>query len=353
VTTRSPTRFWLWLAASAATLRPVSASAADDTDSNPVQSADSKAAAQALFDEGRSLVAHQQFAEACPKFAESQRLDPGIGTELWLADCYENNGQVASAWASFKEAAAAAALSHDKREAVARDRAVALEAKIPRLMVVVSDAAASQGLEVRRDGLIMASTAWGFALPVDPGAHTVAASAVGRVPWSTTVQVAARADTLQVTIPALEDVPPPAVAVQDTGAPRPDAVEASPPEKAPTHDSTGDAGNTQRLSAALLAGAGLLGIGVGTFFAFDAKSTYDASNQEGRCLANNQCYASGLQDRSQANQEALAATLAIGIGAAAVVSGGALYLFAPRGGSTSVAIAPDLHGGAIRVISPW
>lgn len=350
MTTKSPTRFWLWLAASAATLRPVSASAADDTDANPPQSPDSKAAAQALFDEGRSLVAHQQFAEACPKFAESQRLDPGIGTELWLADCYENNGQVASAWASFKEAAAAAALGHDKRESVARDRAAALEAKIPHLMVVVSDAAASQGLEVRRDGLIMASTAWGFAVPVDPGAHTVAASAAGRVPWSTTVQVAARADTLQVTIPALEDVPP-TVAVQEPGAVRPDAVEAPPTETPPTHD-TGGAGNAQRLSAALLAGAGLLGIGVGTFFSFDAKSTYDASNQGGLCL-NNQCLPTGLHDRSQANQQALVATLAMGIGAGAVVSGGALYLFAPRGGGTSVAIAPDVHGGAIRVISPW
>jgi hypothetical protein len=352
VTTRSPTRFWLWLAASAATLRPVSAIAADDTDSTPLQSPDSKAAAQALFDEGRSLVAHQQFAEACPKFAESQRLDPGIGTELWLADCYENNGQVASAWASFKEAAAAASLGHDKREAVARDRAAALEAKIPRLMVVVSDAAASQGLEVRRDGMIMASTTWGFALPVDPGAHTIAASAIGRVPWSTTVQVAARADTLQVTIPALEDVPPPTVAVQEPAAVRPDATLAPPSETPPTHD-TGGVGNGQRLSAALLAGAGLLGIGVGTFFSFDAKSTYDASNQDGRCLANNQCYPAGLQDRTQANQQALVATLAIGIGAAAVISGGALYLFAPRGGSTSVAIAPDVHGGAIRVITAW
>jgi serine/threonine-protein kinase len=351
VTTRSAARFWLWLAASAATFRPVCASAADDTDSNPLQSPDSKAAAQALFDEGRSLVAHQQFAEACPSFAESQRLDPGIGTELWLADCYENNGQIASAWASFKEAAAAAALGRDKREAVARDRAAALEARIPRLMVVVSDAAASQGLEVRRDGMIMASTAWGFALPVDPGAHTIAASAMGHVPWSTTVQVAARADTLQVDIPALEDVPP-TVAVQETGALRPDPIEAPPSETPPTHD-TGGAGNAQRLSAGLLAGAGLLGIGVGTFFSFDAKSTYDASNQGGGCAPNNRCTLAGMQDRARANQQALVATLAMGIGAAAVISGGALYFFAPRGGSTSVAIAPDIHGGAIRITSPW
>jgi hypothetical protein len=175
--------WWLLLAApTAAAVWPPCAHAADGTDSSAVENPDSKAEAQALFDEGRNLVEHRQFQEACPKFAESQRLDPGIGTELWLADCYENNGQVASAWASFKEAAATAALVHDKRETVARDRATALETKIPRLMIVVSDTAAVQGLEVRRDGVIMASTAWGFALPVDPGVHTIAATSLGRQP---------------------------------------------------------------------------------------------------------------------------------------------------------------------------
>ncbi len=341
---------WLLLAApTAAALWPVCSRAADGTDSSAVENPDSKAEAQALFDEGRSLVEHRQFAEACPKFAESQRLDPGIGTELWLADCYENNGQVASAWAAFKEAAAAASLVHDKRETVARDRATALETKIPRLMILVSDTAAAQGLEVRRDGVIMAATAWGFALPVDPGVHTIAASALGHKPWSTTVQVAGRADTLQVTIPALEDAPP--LAVQErSAAPRADTIETQPlPVPEAPHDT---AGNGQRWAGALLAGAGVLGIGVGTFFSFDAKSTYDASNQ-GDCSTDNVCSSAGVHDRDLANQKALVATLAMGIGAAAVLSGGIVYFFAPRGGSASVAIAPDAHGVAMRAALAW
>jgi hypothetical protein len=341
---------WLLLAApTAAAVWPLCARAADGTDSSAVESPDSKAEAQALFDEGRSLVEHRQFPEACPKFAESQRLDPGIGTELWLADCYENNGQVASAWASFKEAAAAAALVHDKRETVARDRATALETKIPRLMIVVSDTAAAQGLEVRRDGVIMAATAWGFALPVDPGVHTIAASALGHKSWSTTVQIAGRADTLQVTIPALEDAPQLA-AQERTAAPRADMIETQPPPALePPHDT---AGNGQRWAGALLAGAGLLGVGVGTFFSFDAKSTYDASNQ-GECSTDNLCTKAGLHDRDVANQKALVATLAMGIGAAAVLGGGIMYFFAPRGGSASVAFAPDAHGAAMRAALAW
>ena len=52
-----------------------------------------KAQARALFEDAKKLAAQSKYAEACPKFEESQRLDAGLGTKFYLADCYEHIDQ--------------------------------------------------------------------------------------------------------------------------------------------------------------------------------------------------------------------------------------------------------------------
>src|SRR5215472_7885952 len=68
--------------------------------------------AQTLFAQGRALMDAGRFAEACPKLAEAARLSPSGKYTLNLADCYEKNGQTASAYARYIEAADLAVSAH-------------------------------------------------------------------------------------------------------------------------------------------------------------------------------------------------------------------------------------------------
>ena len=68
-------------------------------------SPEARAAASALFDDGRRLMSENKFAEACPKLEESQRIDPGAGTLYQLSVCFESIGRIASAWIGFRDVA--------------------------------------------------------------------------------------------------------------------------------------------------------------------------------------------------------------------------------------------------------
>ena len=118
--------------------------------------------AQALFDEGRQLMEQKRYAEACPKLAESQRLDPGGGTLLNLALCHEKEGKTATAQAEYADALAMSTKDGRKdRQDLARERLAAIEPKIARISVIVPPGSDVEGLEVKLDGLVLRRAAWG------------------------------------------------------------------------------------------------------------------------------------------------------------------------------------------------
>lgn len=163
---------------------------------------DSKARAEALFQDAKTLMAKGDYAQACPKLARSHALDPAVGTLLNLALCYEQAGKSASAWASYKQAAAAAHnAGHTDRERFAREHAAVLEPKLGTINVSVQGS--TVGIEVRMDGALVDSAEWGIAIPVDAGLHRIEATAPGRKKWASAVE--ARDGTkLDVVVPLLE-----------------------------------------------------------------------------------------------------------------------------------------------------
>src|SRR5882724_8924800 len=140
-------------------------------------------AAQALYDDARQLVATGNFEQACPKFKASYELDPGGGTLLNLADCYEHQGKTAQAYATYKDALDAARRDgRNERAEFATQHLTELEKRLSRLSVAVRDAAGAPGLQVTVDGTPLDAAAYGVALPVDPGSHLIRAEAPGKEP---------------------------------------------------------------------------------------------------------------------------------------------------------------------------
>jgi serine/threonine-protein kinase len=185
--------------------------------------------AQALFDEGRALMAQKRWAEACPKLAESQRLDPGGGTLLNLALCHAGEGKTATALVELHDALAAAVRDgRADREKLARESILSLESEVPKITVDVPSSTRLDGLEVKLDDMNLAPAAWGVAAPVDPGAHVVRATVPGRQPWTAVVSVAA-GERKSISVPPLATEAPPPDAVGGLVLPVPTAPAEAPP----------------------------------------------------------------------------------------------------------------------------
>jgi hypothetical protein len=113
-------------------------------------------AAEMPVQQARELMEVGNTAEACPKFAESLRLDPATGTLLGLAMCHERRGKLASTWGEYIEVQGRAERDGDAdRRDFAEQRASELEPRLPTLAIEVQDeVAALPGLEVRRNGMV-------------------------------------------------------------------------------------------------------------------------------------------------------------------------------------------------------
>jgi hypothetical protein len=299
-----------------------------------------KAAAQALFDEARELTTANKFAEACPKFLESKRLDPSIGTRFYLADCFEHVGKLASAWTYYVEVADAARAAGQKdREKYATQRAEALKPRLVRLAIKVPDAVrgAVAELSIRRDGALVGEAQWGIAIPVDPGPHVIEVTAKDRKPATLKVDASREGDAVEVEVPMPDPLPPPPPptpvrAVPPPPPPVPPAPPPPPPSQAP------------RVVGFALAGAGaVVAVGLGSYFGARAISKKSESNGGGNCDAADTCNATGLSLRSEALSAANASTASIVVGGLALAVGVVLVVTAPKAApkaAPSVALGP-------------
>ena len=315
-------------------------------------SAADRAAAEALFDQAVKLLESGDAAQACPKLEESQRLDPGVGTLLYLGDCYSRVGRSASAWATFREAEyAARSAGQSDRERIAKDLASRLEPTLAKVTVTVAQPV-PEGLVVRRGSEELRSALLGTPVPVDAGEITVTAEAPGYEPYTATRKVA-DGDAVTLEVPALAKAATPAPTRAPDAAsaaePATQAVGSSATEPAEADRSTGSG---QRTLGWILTGVGGAGLVTGGVFAALASSDDSAANDACRLDDPMLCDFEGVELADRARSKANAATIIGGVGLAAATAGLVLVFTAPSGSSASTgsslrlsaALGPDRAG---------
>ncbi len=293
------------------------------------------AAAEQLFNDARSLFDSGDFASACPRFEASYKLDAALGTLLNIATCYEKQGRMASAWGRYREVIAVATKVGDPaRVKIARERADALEPTLPKLTIRARSSIA--GMVVTRDDVPVDPAVLGVGIYVDAGSHTITATALGRKPFSTKVEIK---DTDAKTVVL-------------------DELAIDPEYKGPAPVATTirveqellDPGRTRRIIGLSLGGVGIATMVAGLGFGAVARATYDTAFDDDLCdrttLA---CTPKGQERTDRARTQSLVSNL-VTVGGAAMIAGGVLiYLSAPTPGRISITPGVERGGAGVTV----
>jgi len=272
------------------------------------------AMAEALFKEGKKLLAERKVPEACRKFESSYRIDPAPGTLINLALCHEQEGKLATAWGEFNESLQIAKKANRAdRAKIAREHISAIEPLLARFVVVVPEGAAKIGMVMEMDGVPLEEGAWGTAIPIDAGDHKAVARAPKHKTWEKQVTVE-HSKVATVVIPKLERIPDPV-----------------PPE-------TG--GKWKKPVGFSALGASALLLGFGGYFGVHALQLGAQVNTECDKLV---CSEATWKKIDEGRNAALASNLMIGFGVAAAAAGTFFLVTAPRSSTEAAPASAYIH----------
>jgi hypothetical protein len=297
------------------------------------------AVAEALFQDAKRLMTLNKYTEACPKLEESYRLTKKLGTLLNLATCHDKEGKTGSAFGELMVAISLAKESGEPaRVEFARKQLADLDKRLTKLEIDVPNPA--PGAEVKLDSGALAAATWGTPLPVDPGPHHIEVAAAGYTAWSKDVVVDAAPTTTHLEVPALEKLP--------GTAPLP-AAPVSPVLPPPVADKPQKVRVGQLAAGIVIAGVGVVGAAVGTYFGVVTFQKEGDSNDH--CVGT-RCDKTGVQLRHDASTSATVSTAAFAVGGGLFIAGGIVALTSVRWGADSKSgsayfvpiVSPDVAG---------
>ncbi len=324
-----------------------------------VARADAGDVAIELFAQGKQLMAAGDYAAARTKLVESVRLEPKVGTLASLSVCEERLGHLAEAHARWEQARALAVATNDPRKSRTEGELARVDRLVPKLRPELHGES-PQGLRITTDDVEVGAGVLGTPLPVNPGAHSISATAPGKQKWSTTVHTEADGKVTVVAVGPFEDVPP---------APPPPALPEVAPTQGPGHAShpppvmdrpvspasaKGGGWGAQRVAGVVIGGVGVAGLAVGGVFGV---RTLDLKNQRSQyCDANNMCTSGqGLSLDHDARTSATVSTISMVAGGVCAAGGLVLVLTAPHASASAVTVGAGLQGNVaqLTVAGQW
>ena len=280
----------------------------------------------ALFKEARTLLGKGDYAAACPKLEASLKLFATASIRLNLAKCHEHDGKLAAAWLDYQSALVLnketpGDMRREALEKIAKERLAALEPRLPKLRIVI--AVPPAGLRVTRDGQELPVATLGDALPVNPGAHDVEATAPGFEGVKQTVSLI-EGQTREVSL-VLTPTPP---------APKlepPARIRVTPPPS-PVANRSGSI--ARRVVGGVLVGIGGAGLVVGV--ATGAMAIAQHASLAPTCRQGWMCSTANRSQVDAYNTKATVATLSLVYGSAVAVSGTIVLWARPKQLAASV-----------------
>jgi hypothetical protein len=278
---------------------------------------DSMATSNALFDEGKKLL-----AEACSRFEESYRLQPRGGTLLNLALCHEAEGKLVTAWRELGEALAAAQQGgREDRIPLAATHLTAVEARLSWLTIVPPPNVKEKAMSVTLDRAPVDRSLFA-ALPLEAGEHVVSVAAPGFRARSMSLTTRATPERQTLRFDALDS----------------ESVCSASSVGASGSHAEGPSSSTPQKVGLVAAATGVAGIGLGTYFGLRAMGKKSDATANG-CDDNGGCPpGAGMETWRSARSNATVSTISFVIGGALLAGGAAMYLAGGRAKPRSATI---------------
>lgn len=315
---------------------------------------DRKEAAE-LFKEGIKFFDRGEFAKACPKFEAALELFDGIGTRGKLAECYERQGRLASAWRLYREVVRLSKRRGEKRRAkVAAKRARKLKPRLPRLIIKGGPSESLDGFNIEHNRVELHASTYGKRIYVDPGTHLIVASAYDHKSWKKKVKLKL-GQTRKITVPKLRpassrlDADEPEVVDVDDSAGDTDSAGSVASARTdlfddrPTSSSSG-----ARVTGAVALGLGVIGMGVSMYLGYRAYDGYYDEESNPLCPPPPMlCDSQNEEEFEAVKRDANTSTVTFSAGAVLAATGVLLlWRFRKKPARAGVSLAPTFAPNA-------